>query len=157
MCRKFAAGATMFWHFVAARDALRPVAKFAGLLYDGGNINQPDFMDQYIERVVDLLDPSLNRIYNMAVDEARQRVLSGKPEAVREIDGSFALLARFAESGPAWVHIVDLDGAKAGTPRQHETIGRLAASKPVRIQAGGGVRRRTGMTRPTRYHRPLTV
>src|SRR5437879_7362039 len=51
-------------------------------------------MDQYMERVVDLLDPSLNRIYNMAVDEARRRVLSGKPEAVREIDGSFALLAR---------------------------------------------------------------
>src|SRR2546429_4680473 len=51
-------------------------------------------MDQYIERVVDLLDPSLNRIYNMAVNEARQRVLSGKPEHVREIDGSFALLAR---------------------------------------------------------------
>ncbi len=51
-------------------------------------------MDPYIERVVDLLDPSLNRIYNMSVEEARQRVLSGKPEAVREIDGSFALLAR---------------------------------------------------------------
>jgi len=51
-------------------------------------------MEQYIERVVDLLDPSLNHIYNMTVDEARQRVLSGQPEAVREIDGSFALLAR---------------------------------------------------------------
>src|SRR2546428_2666880 len=51
-------------------------------------------MDHYIERVVDLLDPSLNRIYNMSVEEARQRVLSGKPEAVRDVDGSFALLAR---------------------------------------------------------------
>src|SRR6058998_2051187 len=51
-------------------------------------------MDHLIERVVDLLDPSLNRIYNMSVAEARQRVLSGKPEAVRGIDGSFALLAR---------------------------------------------------------------
>ncbi len=51
-------------------------------------------MDQYLERVVDLLDPSLNCIYNMTVAEARRRVLSGKPEAVREIDGSFALLAR---------------------------------------------------------------
>ena len=51
-------------------------------------------MDQTIERVVDLLDPSLNRIYNMSVEEARQRVLSGKPEAVRDVDGSFALLAR---------------------------------------------------------------
>ncbi len=48
----------------------------------------------YIERVVDLTDPLLNQIHNMPVEEARRRVLSGKPEAVREIDGSFALLAR---------------------------------------------------------------
>ena len=51
-------------------------------------------MDHYIGRVIDLLDPSLNRIYNCTVDEARRRVLSGQPEAVREIDGSFALLAQ---------------------------------------------------------------
>ena len=51
-------------------------------------------MEQYIERVVDLLNPSLNRICNMTVDEARRRVLSGEPQGVREIDGSFALLAR---------------------------------------------------------------
>ena len=49
---------------------------------------------QYLEKVVDLLDPSLNRIHNLSLDEARARVLSGRPEAVREIDGSFALLAR---------------------------------------------------------------
>ena len=51
-------------------------------------------MNEYLERVVDLLDPSLNQIYNFSLDEARQRILSGRPEAVREIDGSFALLAR---------------------------------------------------------------
>ena len=51
-------------------------------------------MEQYIERVVDLLDPSLNRIYNLTPEDARLRVLSGRPDAVREIDGSFALLAR---------------------------------------------------------------
>jgi len=51
-------------------------------------------MDHYIERVVDLLDPALNRIHNMTAEEARARVLSGQPEAVRDIDGSFALLAR---------------------------------------------------------------
>src|ERR1700690_3411780 len=51
-------------------------------------------MNDYIERVVDLLDPSLNQIHNLSLEEARRRVLSGKPEAVREIDGSFALLAR---------------------------------------------------------------
>lgn len=51
-------------------------------------------MHEYIERVVDLTDPDANQIYNMTVDEARARVLSGRPEAVREIEGSFALLAR---------------------------------------------------------------
>jgi len=51
-------------------------------------------MNEYIERVVDLLDPSLNQIHNLSLDEARRRVLSGSAEAVREIDGSFALLAR---------------------------------------------------------------
>ena len=47
-----------------------------------------------MERVVDLLDPSLNRIHNLSLDEARARVLSGDPDAVRTIDGSFAILAR---------------------------------------------------------------
>ena len=51
-------------------------------------------MNDYLERVVDLLDPALNRLHNVTVEEARRRVLSGRPEAVREIDGSFALLAR---------------------------------------------------------------
>src|SRR5882672_10849456 len=51
-------------------------------------------MNEYVERVVDLLDPSLNQIHNLTVDEARRRVLSREPGAVRGIDGSFALLAR---------------------------------------------------------------
>jgi asparagine synthase (glutamine-hydrolysing) len=51
-------------------------------------------MHDYIERVVNLLDPALNQIHNMTTDEAQRRVLSGQAEAVREIDGSFALLAR---------------------------------------------------------------
>jgi len=51
-------------------------------------------MHNYIERVVDLLDPAANHFHNMTADEARRRVLSGDATAVREIDGSFALLAR---------------------------------------------------------------
>jgi asparagine synthase (glutamine-hydrolysing) len=48
----------------------------------------------HVERVVDLLDPDLNHLYNMDVDEARRRVQSGDPAAVRGIEGSFALVAR---------------------------------------------------------------
>ena len=51
-------------------------------------------MDHYIERIVDLTSDGLNRIYNMNIAEARRRVLSGSSEDVRQIDGSFALVAR---------------------------------------------------------------
>ena len=51
-------------------------------------------MHQYVEDVIDLTDPAANRIHNMPVEEARAHVLSGNPERVREIDGSFALIAR---------------------------------------------------------------
>lgn len=49
-------------------------------------------------------------------------------------------LARYAEAGARWAHVVDLDGAKAGAPRQHDLIGALAAEAPLKIQAAGGVR-----------------
>jgi asparagine synthase (glutamine-hydrolysing) len=50
-------------------------------------------MLQPISRVVDLLDPALNRISNMTTEEARSRVLAGEPTGVLDIDGSFALVA----------------------------------------------------------------
>lgn len=50
-------------------------------------------MLQPVSRVVDLLDPSLNRIYNMDVAQARRRVGAADPAAIRAIDGSFALVA----------------------------------------------------------------
>ena len=49
---------------------------------------------EYLERVVDLTDPAANRILNMTVEEARGRISRGPSEAVREITGSFALVAK---------------------------------------------------------------
>ena len=51
-------------------------------------------MLQQIERVVDLLDPAQNILYDLDIAEARRRVLTGDPDAVRAIDGSFALVVR---------------------------------------------------------------
>ena len=51
-------------------------------------------MERPIERVVELLDPALNRIRNMSVEEARGRLLEADPAGVRAIEGSFALVAR---------------------------------------------------------------
>jgi asparagine synthase (glutamine-hydrolysing) len=50
-------------------------------------------MLQPITRVIDLLDPALNRISNMDLEQARRRVLDGDPSGVRAIDGSFAIVA----------------------------------------------------------------
>jgi asparagine synthase (glutamine-hydrolysing) len=51
-------------------------------------------MDSYVERVVDLIEPGANRLYNISVDEARRVLLEGPAECVRQIQGSFALLAK---------------------------------------------------------------
>ncbi len=48
---------------------------------------------QYVSRVVDLLDPALTHLHGMTVEEARRRVLSGDADAVRGIDGAFAIVA----------------------------------------------------------------
>ncbi len=71
------------------------------------------------------------------------RLAQGRFDAVTRYDTDpFKRLATFNEAGAVWVHIVDLDGAKAGAPRQHELIGRLACASKASIQTGGGVRTR---------------
>ncbi|MES1258266.1 MAG: asparagine synthase-related protein, partial [Acidobacteriota bacterium] len=51
-------------------------------------------MEQYVERVVDLLDPATNRIYNLTAEDARELLLQHPAEAARQIEGSFSLVAR---------------------------------------------------------------
>src|SRR5262245_52467264 len=54
----------------------------------------PPISHEYLERVVDLTNSEVNRITNMTVEEARERILNGSLESVREIQGSFALVAK---------------------------------------------------------------
>jgi phosphoribosylformimino-5-aminoimidazole carboxamide ribotide isomerase len=42
--------------------------------------------------------------------------------------------------GAAWIHLVDLDGAKAGHPVNDALIGEIARSVKVPVQIGGGLR-----------------
>ena len=46
----------------------------------------------------------------------------------------------FAALGAAWLHVVDLDGARAGAPRQHGLIGGIARASGLKVQVGGGIR-----------------
>jgi asparagine synthase (glutamine-hydrolysing) len=51
-------------------------------------------VDQYIERVVDLIDPEVNAIFDLSVEQARDLLFSQPAEALQSIHGSFALLAK---------------------------------------------------------------
>ena len=46
----------------------------------------------YVGRIVNLLEPTHNLLLNMDYEEACRRVRSGDVQAVREIDGQFAIL-----------------------------------------------------------------
>jgi phosphoribosylformimino-5-aminoimidazole carboxamide ribotide isomerase len=47
---------------------------------------------------------------------------------------------RWAEEGAEFLHVVDLDGAKAGEPQNLESVRRIAAAVDCPIQVGGGLR-----------------
>ena len=53
-----------------------------------------------------------------------------------------AVARRFAAEGVTWLHVVDLDGARAGEPRQLEVAARIVAETQgaARVELGGGLR-----------------
>lgn len=48
--------------------------------------------------------------------------------------------AAFAASGAGYLHVVDLDGAFQGSPRNSEAIAAIAAAIDIPFQVGGGLR-----------------
>ncbi len=46
----------------------------------------------------------------------------------------------FEEMGAEWVHLVDLNGAFAGEPVNHDVIKAIRASSDVKLELGGGIR-----------------
>jgi phosphoribosylformimino-5-aminoimidazole carboxamide ribotide isomerase len=55
------------------------------------------------------------------------------------LDPAEAVLG-FEEAGAEWAHIVDLDGARDGCPRQHGLICDIALSVAIALQVAGGFR-----------------
>jgi phosphoribosylformimino-5-aminoimidazole carboxamide ribotide isomerase len=52
---------------------------------------------------------------------------------------------RWADGGAEWIHVVDLDGAKAGRPLNLEAVGRVADAVECPIEVGGGLRDEAGV------------
>lgn len=55
-------------------------------------------------------------------------------------DDPAAMARRWADDGAEWLHLVDLDGAKAGRPVNHEVVRRIVQSVGIPCQLGGGLR-----------------
>lgn len=77
-------------------------------------------------------------------------------QAVRLTQGAFedarvynadpvAQAMAFAAAGAEWIHLVDLDGAKAGHPVHLEVLRQVAAKTGLPVQFGGGLRTPTDM------------
>jgi phosphoribosyl isomerase A len=60
-------------------------------------------------------------------------------ETVYDVD-PVAAAQRFADAGSSWLHVVDLDAAFTGEPRNRHLIEAIVAATGCRVQASGGVR-----------------
>jgi len=55
------------------------------------------------------------------------------------------LVAELARDGADRLHVVDLDGAFAGSPQQTELVKRIVESSPLPVEVGGGIRDRAAI------------
>jgi phosphoribosylformimino-5-aminoimidazole carboxamide ribotide isomerase len=70
------------------------------------------------------------------------RLVQGRDDAqTRYHDDPVEPARRFAEGGASWIHVVDLDGAFDGAPRNLGILRQIAALGP-KVQFGGGLRDR---------------
>lgn len=55
-------------------------------------------------------------------------------------DDPVEMALRWEREGAEWLHVVDLDGAFSGVPRNKEIISRMASRLSIPMQLGGGIR-----------------
>ncbi|MBN1844358.1 MAG: 1-(5-phosphoribosyl)-5-[(5-phosphoribosylamino)methylideneamino]imidazole-4-carboxamide isomerase [Sedimentisphaerales bacterium] len=60
-------------------------------------------------------------------------------------DDPAAQARRFQQTGARWLHVVDLDGAKAGRPANAEVIRRIVEAADLHVEVGGGMRRQADL------------
>jgi phosphoribosylformimino-5-aminoimidazole carboxamide ribotide isomerase len=55
-------------------------------------------------------------------------------------DDPVAMARRWEAAGARWLHVVDLDGARAGAPVQADLVARICRAVAIPVQVGGGLR-----------------
>ena len=80
------------------------------------------------------------------------RLTQGRADAETVYDDDpVAAARRFAEAGAEWLHVVDLDAAFTGEPRNRHLIEAIVAGTGCRVQASGGVRTLEDVESSLRY------
>jgi phosphoribosylformimino-5-aminoimidazole carboxamide ribotide isomerase len=85
---------------------------------------------------IDLKDGEAVRLTKGLMDSAK--IYSSEP---------WQLAKKFEELGSSWLHIVDLNGAFAGEPRNLEQIKKIRENSSLKIELGGGIRDEDGIKR----------
>jgi phosphoribosylformimino-5-aminoimidazole carboxamide ribotide isomerase len=78
---------------------------------------------------IDLKDGKAVRLSKGLMDSAK--IYSNEP---------WQLAKKFEELGSRWVHLVDLNGAFAGEPKNLEEIKKIRESTSLKLELGGGIR-----------------
>ena len=78
---------------------------------------------------IDLKDGKAVRLTKGLMDSAK--IYSNEP---------YELVKKFEAMGAEWVHLVDLNGAFAGEPKNLEQIVKIRENSSVKLQLGGGIR-----------------
>lgn len=74
-------------------------------------------------------------------DGACVRLAQGRADAVTVFGEDPAEMAlTWVRQGAQWLHVVDLDGAFSGIPRNFELVRRICAEAQIPVQLGGGIR-----------------
>ncbi len=85
------------------------------------------------------LYPAIDLLQGRCLRPMQSRQIA--PEAAApERDDPLAAARRWKDVGAAWLHVVDLDGALAGEPRQLSIVRALIAETGLALQVGGGLR-----------------
>lgn len=84
---------------------------------------------------IDILEGKCVRLYRGDYD--RSQIFSDNPVDVAK---------KWANLGATRIHVVDLDGAKAGKTTNYKTIEAIAENISIPVQVGGGLRDRTSIS-----------
>ncbi|MDO7252329.1 1-(5-phosphoribosyl)-5-[(5-phosphoribosylamino)methylideneamino]imidazole-4-carboxamide isomerase [Helicobacter cappadocius] len=68
------------------------------------------------------------------------RLYKGEMASAKIYGEAFEFAKKFQDLGSKWIHIVDLDGALGGEPKNLEVIEKIRKNSSVKIQIGGGIR-----------------